>query len=206
MKLLHHLLSSAVCVAVLAATTVANVEGKVYDSDYATPAKGEGHFGPFRGPEVEHNFDRSELYPGPEESEDDTQLVPAAGGEYEDDLLPQRLSDAGIDNAGQATEFDQEAFEDRVLAPDVFLEEFPAEYLVAVDAEDGGAAQPDPFGQELLEYTRHLRSLVDPPRPQEPLAFPALALDDPEPPAIEPKLPGDSDSKANLRGPEQDQL
>lgn len=183
MKLPHHLLASAVCVAVLAATTTAESQAPVRGND-------EGHFGPFRGPEAEQNFDPIELYPGPEESEDESELVPPASEEYEGE---RSLSVAGHDNEDLASEFDQETFEERELAPDVFQEEFPIEG----DAQDADA------DHDLLGYTRHLRSLVDPPRPLEPLALPTLPLDDPEPPAVEPKLPEDTESRRNLRGPQQ---
>ncbi|KAG6622760.1 uncharacterized protein IUM83_09081 [Phytophthora cinnamomi] len=185
MKLLQHLLASAVCVAVLLATAVAEVPADGQRVSYAGPGNGDGHFGPFSGPEAEHNYDKSELYPGPDDSEDGSELATAADELEADD--------------------EQVAFEPRELTLDVYRDEFPDDLA----AGDRDAVQSDRsiVEQELLGYTRHLRSMVDPPRPQEPLALPGPLEDDPEPPPIAPKLPEDTESKRNLRGLEQgDQL
>ncbi|GMF37577.1 unnamed protein product [Phytophthora fragariaefolia] len=136
-----------------------------------------GHKGPFRGPESQHLFNKAESFPGPEDSED----VNAYDAGDLDDQREEEL----VKYEEELVEYEQELveYEDELLE----LEEELLE-----------------LEEKLKRPTRHLRSFVDPPRPDEPVARPASPKEDPELPTdpVQPDVPEDN---PNLRSPGQEE-
>ncbi|GMF23105.1 unnamed protein product [Phytophthora lilii] len=156
MKPLHHLLACAVCVGALVATTPSPIlaqaadEGNTVSDDVSKM---------LRGPE--DNYDRIELYPGPEVSENENVQLLSVGEEYENypelnaDVLREDNAIVGLDEVsadistlGAGEPLDESPFDTEDLDMDTVEDETTA---------DNDQVEPS-YEQDTLDFNRHLRS------------------------------------------------
>ncbi|KAG7377900.1 hypothetical protein PHYPSEUDO_010859 [Phytophthora pseudosyringae] len=197
MKLLHNLLVSAACVAALVASTATPTSAQAAEVDSRiTQATSKL----LRG--LEQNYDDAKLLPGPPETGNVSELIPAAAEE----LGPEPVVDAGQEFEADPAPVDEENYDEPEVAPTT---------LGATDDDNWELIQvegaEDTFQLELTqddypsEYNRRLRSWVDPAFAQIHLAEPTPLLEKVTPPS-EPKdtptFTELSGAKPALRGPE----